>query len=68
MLRSDLCDYRDACIVVKEKASVIGAYSANRRNIELTFKNIARFRSCISAINNTFIDNSEDLDIVMHMY
>ena len=26
------------------------------------------FRSCISKINNTFIDNAEDLDIVMQMY
>ena len=26
------------------------------------------FRSCISKINNTFIDNAEELDIVMPMY
>ena len=34
----------------------------------LIFKNNAPFRSCISKINNTFIDNAEDLDIVMPMY
>ena len=34
----------------------------------LTFKNNAPFRSCISKINSTFIDNPEDLDIVMPMY
>ena len=30
-------------------------------------KNNALFRSCLSKINNTFIDNAEDLDIVMTM-
>ena len=30
-------------------------------------KNNALFRSCLSKINNTFIDNAEDLDIVMAM-
>ena len=31
-------------------------------------KNNAPFRSCISKVNNTFIDNAEDLDIVTSMY
>ena len=31
------------------------------------FKNKAQFRSYISKINNTFINNAEDLDIVMPM-
>ena len=29
---------------------------------------IMQFTSCISKINNTLIDNAEDLDVVMHMY
>ena len=33
-----------------------------------TFENNAPFRSCISKINNTFIGNTEDLDIVMAIY
>ena len=40
----------------------------NRRNKKLTFKNNALFRSCISKIYNTFIDNTEDLDVMMLMY
>ena len=32
------------------------------------FSNNSPFRSCISKINNTFIDNAEDLNIVMPMY
>ena len=35
---------------------------------DITFKNDAPFRSCISKINNIFIDNAEDPDIVIPMY
>ena len=35
---------------------------------KLAFKYYAPFISCISKINNTLIDNSEDLDLVMSMY
>ena len=34
----------------------------------LTIENNAPFKSCLTKINNTFIDNSEDLDIVMPIY
>ena len=39
-----------------------------KRNKKLAFKNNAPFRSCISKINNTFIDNAEDLDIARPIY
>ena len=65
---SDLRDYSNAYIVAKERVSVAGTNNANRRNEKLTFRYNAPFRSCISKINNTFIENAEDLDIVMPMY
>ena len=34
---------------------------------KIAFKNNAPFVSCFSKINNTHIDNAEDLDIVMPM-
>ena len=68
MLRSDLCDYSNADIVVKGTISVTGTNNANRRNKKLIFKNNTPFRSCITKINNTFVDNAEDLDIVMPVY
>ena len=68
MLISDLCDCNDAYIVVKGRIIVRGTNDANKINKKLIFKNNAPFRSCISKINNTFIDNAEDLDIVMPMY
>ena len=67
MLRSVLCDYSDVYIVVKSRITVEGPNPINRRNIKLTFKNIAPFRSWISKTNNKFLDNS-DLDIIMQMY
>ena len=56
-LRLDLCDYSDVYIVVKRSVTVGGTTNANTINKKLTFKNNAPFRSCISKINNTFIDN-----------
>ena len=35
---------------------------------KLAFKNNPPFVSCISKINNTLINNAEDLDILMPMY
>ena len=69
MLRSNLCDYGDAYIVLKGRTGVTGTNVASRRNKKLTFENNGPFRSCISKINNRFVDNSEeDRDAVMLMY
>ena len=68
ILRSDFCDYSDASIVVKGTITVEGDKDAKKRNKKLTIKNNAPFRSCISKIDNTFIDIAEDLDIVIPMY
>ena len=71
MLRSDLCNFSDAYIVVK--GGITPTKTANRdfidvRNRFLTFKSNASFTNCISKINNVLIDNAEDLDVVMPMY
>ena len=68
MLTSDLCDYSDAYIVVKEEITVAGGSNSSRKNRPLALKNNVPFIGCISKINNTFIDNAEDLDVVMPMY
>ena len=47
---------------------VAGTENPKSRSKMLTFKNNAPFRSCISKINNTLIDNAEDVDTVMPMY
>ena len=68
MLRSDLYDYIDVYIVVKPRISVTGNHNANRTNKKLTFNSNAPLRSCISKINNTFVNNAEYFDIVMPIY
>ena len=72
MLRSSLCDYSDAYILVKGNITVnntaADGAAANNTNKKVIFKNCAPFTSCISKINNTQIDNAEYIDIVMPMY
>ena len=68
MLRSDLCDFSDAYIVVKGRIAVTGTSNKSRKNTPLAFKNNKPFISCISKINNTLIDDTEDLDVVMSLY
>ena len=74
MLKSSLCDYSDAYILVKGKITIAGAGNdvatrqADKRNKGVVFKNCAPFINCISEINNTEIDNAKDIDIVMPMY
>ena len=67
MLRSDVCDYSDAYIVARGRITVIGDNDAKIIK-KLIFKNNVPFRSCKSNINNPFIDNAVDLDIIMSMY
>ena len=67
MLRSDLCDFSDAYIVVKGTITVTDPHNDAYDN-KLAFENNAAFVSCISKINNTLIDNAEDLDVVKSMY
>ena len=74
MLRSNLCNYSDAYILVKGTITVtaLGANnSANnirdKKNRPLILKNNARFISCITRINGELIEDVDDLDIVMPM-
>ena len=74
MLKSDLCDYADAYIFFKGTITITGAGAdatarqADERNKGVIFKNCVAFTKCISIINNTDIDNAQDIDIVMPMY
>ena len=71
MLRSDLCDFSDAYIVVKGDITLTKTNKRriiDIRNRFLAFKNNAPFTNCISKINNVLIDNGEDLVVVIPMY
>ena len=64
MLRSDLCDFSDAYVAMKENIAVTEPNNA-KRNKSIGFKNNVPFINCISKIKNVLIGNSEDLDVVM---
>ena len=74
VLKSDLCNYADAYIFVKGPITITGARAsadarhADERNKGAIFKNCVLFTKCISRIKNTYIDNAQDIDIVMPMY
>ena len=40
----------------------------NQANKSLVFKNNTSFISFISKVNNTFVDNAEDINLIMPMY
>ena len=75
MLRSNLCDYSDAYILVKDTITVTAPRVNNnvdnirdKRNRPLILKKNAPFVSCITRINGELIEDADDLDIVMSMY
>ena len=72
MLRSSLCDYSDAYILVKGNITVnntaAGGAAANNTNKKVIFKNCALFTICMNKISNKDIDNAKYIDIAMPMY
>ena len=75
MLRSNLCNYSDAYILVKGTITVTAPGVNNnannirdKRNRHVILKNNAPFVSCITRINGELIEDADDLDIVMSMY
>ena len=72
MLRSSLCDYSDAYILVKGNISVNNTAAAgaavNNINKKVIFKNCFLFTNYISKINNTQLNDAEYIDIVMLIY
>ena len=72
MLKSSLCDYSDAYVLVKRTITVSNTAAsdsnANNVNRKETFKNCVPFTNCISEVNIAQVDNAKDIDIVMPMY
>ena len=63
MLKYSLCDYSDACIIMKGTITVNDTAdadsNANNTNKKVIFENWAPFINCISEINNTQVDNAK---------
>ena len=61
---SSLCDYSDAYILVKGNITVTGGNA----NTKVVFKNCAPFEEYRTEINETFVDETEHINIAMAMY
>ena len=74
MLKSRLCDYSDAYILDKGRIAITGttadaaARQEHERNRGVIFENCAPSTKCISQINNTQLDDTKHLDILMPTY
>ena len=64
VIKSSLCDYSDAYILVTGDITATGGDAVTR----VAFKNCAPFTKCITHINDEHVDNADNLDIIMRMY
>ena len=63
ILKSILCDYNDTYILVRGDIIVVASPAT-----QVVFKNCAPFAKCITKIDETTIDDAQDLDLGMPMY
>ena len=76
MLNASLCCYSETYILVSSTIIITGGPDdatadderTDKRNKEVIFENYAPFIKCKRKINNTKIDYTKDLAIVMPMY
>ena len=64
VIKSNLCDYSDAYILVTGDITATGGDA----NTKVAFKNCAPFTKCVTHINDEHVDNADNLDITMPMY
>ena len=63
ILKSNLCDYKDACILLKGDIAVTTAPET-----QVAFEKFAPFTKRNTKIDGTTIDYAKNLDLVMPMY
>ena len=61
VIKSNLCDYSDAYILVKGDMRAKGGHA----NTNVAFKNCDPFTKCVAHINDEHANNADNLDIVM---
>ena len=63
VIKSNLCDYSDAYILVTGNITATCGYP----NTRVAIKNFAPFTKYITYINDEHVDNADNLDIIMPM-
>ena len=61
LLESSLCDYSDAYILVKGNLTITGGNA----NVKVAFKNCVPFEECRTEINETFVAETEHINIAI---
>ena len=61
--KSNLCDYNNAYILVRDDITVTAA-----PQMQVAFKNCALFTKCTTKSDGATTDDAENLDLVMPMY
>ena len=64
VIKSNLCDYSDAYILVTGDITATGGDA----NTKVAFRYCAPFAKCLTHINDEHVDNADNLNIVMPMY
>ena len=64
VIKSNLCDYSDAYILVTGKITARGGNA----DTKAAFKNCTPFRRCITHINDEHVETAQNLDIILPMY
>ena len=64
VIKSNLCDYSDAYILVTGDITAAGG-DANTR---VAFKSSAQFTKCITDLNDEHVNGADNLDIIIPMY
>ena len=64
VIKSNLCDYSDAYILVTGDITA----TAGNADTRVAFKNYAPCTKCITHINHECVDNADNFDIVMPLY
>ena len=72
VIRSNLCNYSDVYIHVKGTITVLNisvqGSAVNKTNKKVIFKSWAPFTNWISEINNTQVDDAQNIDLVIPRY
>ena len=63
-IKSILCDYSHACILVTGNITA----TRNTAATQVIFKNCAPFKDCRKEINDSFVNYADFVNISMHMY
>ena len=64
VIKSNLCDYSDAYILVTGDITA----TAGNADTRVAFKNYAPCTKCITHINHECVDNADNFEIVMPLY